>query len=66
MQGVTAAAVGAIVGAAIILGRRALIDTTKLGIAELTFGILSFKKIPEPILILAAGLVGVVLFKGQR
>ncbi len=65
VQGVTAAAVGAIAGAAIILGRRSLFDVPTVAIAVATFGLLSFKKVPEPILILGAGLAGLLLFKGQ-
>src|SRR5467141_523015 len=64
VQGVTAAAVGAIAGAAIILSKRALIDLPTASIAFVTFGLLSFKKIPEPLLILAAGVAGLLLFKG--
>jgi chromate transporter len=64
VQGVTAAAVGAIAGAAFILGKRSLIDLPTVSIGVVTFVLLSFKKIPEPILILAAGLAGLLLFKG--
>ena len=64
VQGVTAAAVGAIAGAAFILGRRSLVDVPTASIAVLTFGLLSFKKIPEPLLILAAGIVGLLFYKG--
>ncbi len=64
VQGVTAAAVGAIAGAAFILGRRSLIDLPTVSIAVATFGLLSFKRIPEPVLILAAGVAGLLLFKG--
>src|SRR5713101_6186089 len=64
VQGVTAAAVGAIAGAAFILGKRALTDLPTLIIAVVTLGLLTFKKIPEPILILAAGVAGFLLFKG--
>ena len=64
VQGVTAAAVGAIAGAAFILGKRSLIDIPTVSIAVATFGLLSFKRIPEPVLIFAAGLAGFVLFKG--
>src|SRR5882724_6436061 len=62
VQGVTAAAVGAIAGAAYILARRSLVDlpTVLIGLAALTILMLT-KKIPEPIVILAAGAVGVVL-----
>jgi chromate transporter len=65
VQGVTAAAVGAIAGAAFLLGKRSLIDLPTVSIAVLTFALLSFKKIkiPEPLLILAAGVVGLLLFK---
>ncbi len=63
VQGVTAAAVGAIAGAAYILGRRALVDwpTTLIAVATLAL-LLGAKKIPEPLLILAAALAGVLLF----
>src|SRR5947208_6239874 len=62
VQGVTAAAVGAIAGAAYILARRSLIDlpTVLIGVATLTILMLT-KKIPEPIVILAAGAAGVLL-----
>jgi chromate transporter len=63
VQGVTAAAVGAIAGAAFILGKRALIDAPTVGIAGATFGLLSLKKIPEPVLIFGAGIAGLLLFK---
>ena len=64
VQGVTAAAVGAIAGAVFILGRRSLIDLPTVSIAAVTFGLLSFKKIPEPLLILGAGVAGLLLFHG--
>jgi len=62
VDGVTAAATGAIAGAAVILGRRSLMDipTILIGLATLAF-LLVPKKIPEPVLILAAGLVGLLL-----
>jgi len=62
VQGVTAAAVGAIAGAAYILARRSLIDITTLsiGVVALTLSLLT-KKVPEPLLIFAAGAVGLVL-----
>jgi chromate transporter len=62
VQGVTAAAVGAIAGAAVILSRRALVDVPTVLIAVITFAVLlGFRKIPEPILILTAGIAGIVL-----
>jgi len=66
VQGVTAAAVGAIAGAAVILSRRALVDLPTILIALLSFAVLlGVKKIPEPLLILAAGVAGVVLHHGS-
>ena len=66
VQGVTAAAVGAIAGAAYILGRRARVDwpTALIAVATLAL-LLGAKKIPEPLLILAAALAGVLLFHGS-
>ncbi len=65
VQGVTAAAVGAIAGAAIILERRALVDLSTLLIAITTLAALRWaKKIPEPVLILIAGLAGLALHGG--
>lgn len=62
VDGVTAAATGAIAGAAFVLGRRALIDLTTVGIALATWLIFTrFKKIPEPLVILAAGIAGLIL-----
>ena len=62
VQGVTAAAVGAIAGAAYILARRSLVDFPTALIGFVTLVILMFtKKIPEPLVILAAGAVGVFL-----
>src|SRR6266550_4577271 len=62
VQGVTAAAVGAIAGAVFILARRSLVDLPTVLIGFVTLVILMFtKKIPEPLVILAAGAVGVFL-----
>jgi chromate transporter len=59
VQGVTAAAVGAISGAAIILSKRALIDWPTVLIAVVSLLLLvRFKKMPETLLILGAGIVG--------
>jgi chromate transporter len=67
VKGVTAAAVGAITGAVFILGSRTLIDRNSLVIAGASLGILSLtKRIPEPVLILMAGLVGLFLLRGAH
>ncbi len=66
VQGVTAAAVGAIAGAAVILSRRALVDVPTVLMALISFGVLlGFKRVPEPLLILAGGVAGVVLHHGS-
>ena len=65
VKGVTAAAVGAIAGAAFILARRSLIDLPTVLIAVCTFAVLTItKKIPEPVLILIAGGIGLALHPG--
>ncbi|MBI1799906.1 MAG: chromate efflux transporter [Candidatus Eisenbacteria bacterium] len=62
VNGVTAAACGAIAGAAFVLGRRAIIDLPTVAIFLAALVLLSFvKKLPEPALILAAGLAGLAL-----
>jgi chromate transporter len=62
VAGVTAAAAGAIAGAAFVLGKRALIDLSTVAIAVVTLVLLvKARKIPEPIVILAAGAVGLLL-----
>ncbi|HWL87212.1 MAG TPA: chromate transporter [Polyangiaceae bacterium] len=59
VTGVTASATGAIAGAALILGRRAIVDVPTVAIAAVMFLLaMKFKKIPEPALIVVAGLVG--------
>jgi len=62
VKGVTAAAAGAIAGACFVLGRRAVIDLPTAALAAGTLLLLSRFKIPEPILIVAAGLIGILVF----
>src|SRR5438128_6364368 len=60
--GVTAAAVGAITGAVIILGRRTIIDIPTILIALVTLVLLwRWKKIPEPFIVLGAAIIGLVV-----
>ena len=62
VDGVTAAATGAIAGAAFVLGRRALVDLPAIGVCLATLVCISrIKRIPEPVWILAAGLAGLLL-----
>ena len=61
VDGVTAAAVGAIAGAALVLGRRAIVDVGAAAIALTTIVVLlQTRRIPEPLLILGAGVAGVL------
>ncbi|HSV81660.1 MAG TPA: chromate transporter [Ramlibacter sp.] len=62
VDGVTAAAIGAITGAVIVLGQRSITDFVTAALAILTVAILwKFKKVPEPALIVVAAGVGLVL-----
>ncbi len=62
VDGVTAAAAGAIAGAAFVLGRRAIHDVPTALIALVALGVLTrVKAVSEPVLILLAGAAGVVL-----
>ena len=69
VDGVTAAAVGAIAGACVVLGRRTIFengyipDIPKVIILLATIGLLlKFKKLPEPIIVLAAAIIGLIIF----
>ena len=62
VHGVTAAAAGAIAGACVVLGRRAVFDPPTALIALAAFGLLWRFKVPEPILIAAAGATGLLIF----
>ncbi|HEX8039042.1 MAG TPA: chromate transporter [Chryseosolibacter sp.] len=62
VDGVTAAAVGAIAGAVLVLGKRTLTDLATVIIALATITILwRFRKLPEPLIIAAAAVIGVIL-----
>ena len=62
VDGVTAAATGAIAGAAFVLGRRAIVDGPTVLIALGTLLVLVYvRKVPEPVVILATGLIGLLI-----
>jgi chromate transporter len=62
VDGVTAAATGSIAGAAFVLGRRAIFDIPTVLIAATALGLLmKLEKLQEPLLIVAAGVVGILL-----
>ncbi len=63
VKGVTAAAVGAITGAVIILGRRTILDIPTVLIALVTLALVwRWKKIPEPFIVLGAAVIGLVAY----
>jgi len=61
VDGVTAAAIGAITGAVIVIGQRSITDWVTAAMALVTVAVLwRFKKVPEPLIVLVAALVGLV------
>jgi chromate transporter len=62
VQGATAAATGAITGAVIVLAQRAVYDVPTVGIMLLSLGVLWRFKVPEPIVVIVAGALGIVLW----
>ena len=62
VDGVTAAATGAIAGAAVVLGRRAITDARAILICAAVFAVLAKgRRIPEPLVIVGAGAVGLLI-----
>jgi chromate transporter len=61
VQGVTAAATGAIAGAVVVLGKHSIQDYWTVGIALTTLLILMKWRIPEPLIIAVAGLLGIAI-----
>ncbi len=69
IDGVTAAAVGAIAGSCVVLGRRTIFtndwdpEWPKMALLLITIAVLlRFKKIPEPLVVLAAAIVGLIIY----
>jgi chromate transporter len=62
VDGVTAAAIGAIAGAVCVLARRQLTDVVSVLLAVITiFVLLKFKKIQEPFIIIVAAILGLII-----
>ncbi len=66
VQGATAAATGAIAGAVVVLALRTIVDIPTIVIAFVSLVVLWRWKIPEPILVAASGVVGLVLWRFLR
>jgi chromate transporter len=64
VRGVTAAATGAIAGAVIVLARQAIYDIPTAMIALAALLLLLKWKVPEPVLITAAAIAGLLLYRG--
>ncbi len=63
VDGVTAAAIGAITGAVIVIGQRSITDPPTAALALITVGVLwRFKKVPEPLVVVVAALAGLALY----
>src|SRR5688572_21876665 len=62
VDGATAAATGAITGAVLVLTTRAIVDLPTATIALISLAILWRYKIPEPIIVSIAGLVGLIVY----
>jgi chromate transporter len=66
VKGVTAAATGAIAGAVYVLARHSILDWATIAIAGTTLLVLWRWKVPEPFIVIAAGLAGILLFHAPR
>ena len=63
VDGVTAAAIGAIAGAVIVLAQKSLTDMPTIALALITAALLwRFKKLPEPVIVLGAAALGLALY----
>jgi chromate transporter len=63
VDGITAAAIGAIAGAVIVLAKRSLVDTPTFLFALASVAVLwKFKKLQEPYVVLAAAVFGLVVY----
>jgi chromate transporter len=62
VQGATAAATGALSGAVLVLASRAIYDVPTAAVALASLAVLWRYKVPEPILVTVAGIVGLVVW----
>ena len=62
VDGVTAAAIGALAGGVLVIAQRIISDALTAAMALVTAALLwSFKKLPEPLIVLVAALLGLLL-----
>ncbi|KFX26339.1 chromate transporter [Ralstonia solanacearum] len=63
VDGVTAAAVGAITGAVVVLAKRSIVDVPTALLALVTVVLLlKFKKLPEPVIVAGAAFIGLAMY----
>ncbi len=63
VDGITAAAIGAIAGSVVVIAQRSISDIpTALLAVGATVLLWKFKKIPEPVLVIGAALIGLVIY----
>ena len=63
VDGITAAAVGAITGSVIVIAKRSIVDVPTLLIGLVTIALLwRFTKLQEPVIVVAAALLGLVVY----
>jgi len=63
VNGVTAAAIGTITGAVIVLGKRSITDIATIAICLVTLLLLwKVKKLPEPVIVALAAVAGLIVF----
>ena len=67
VDGVTAAAIGTITGAVVVLGQRSVTDIPTALLALGTVGLLwKMKKLPEPVIVAAAAVIGLLIYPGAK
>jgi chromate transporter len=63
VDGITAAAIGAIAGSVVVIAHRSIIDIPTAMLAPATAALLwKFKKLPEPVIVIGAALIGIVVY----
>ena len=67
VDGVTAAAIGTITGAVVVLGQRSITDIPTVLLALVTVALLwKLKKLPEPVVVAAAAVIGLLVYPGAN
>lgn len=63
VDGITAAAIGAITGSVIVIAKRSIVDVPTILIAVIVVVLLwKFKKLPEPAIVAAAAVIGLIIY----